>query len=71
MFNQGVLRLGENGSVEPVLDPEESESIRQQVANASRRSTLNEADIDRINAQLEEIRGTIKAYEDKVRLCVE
>ena len=24
-----------------------------------------------INAQLEEIRGTIKAYEDKVRLCVE
>ena len=24
-----------------------------------------------INTQLEEIRGTIKAYEDKVRLCVE
>ena len=24
-----------------------------------------------INTQLEEIRGTIKAYEDKVKLCVE
>ena len=37
------------------MDPAESEHIRSQVAEASKRRPLAEADIDRINADLEKM----------------
>ena len=50
MFNNGVLKQDDQGNIVPVLDPEESESIRSQYANASRRRPMTEAEIDQVNA---------------------
>ena len=52
MFDDGVIRNTEGGRFEAVLDPNESEQIKSHLAEQSKRRPLGEADIDRINADL-------------------
>ena len=49
MFDDGVLKQSEDGKYEAVLDPSESENLRIQNAQASRRRPIGEDEIDRIN----------------------
>ena len=53
MFDDGVLKHDENGKFVPVMDPEESEMIKSNRADQSKRRPINEEDIDRINEDLD------------------
>ena len=52
MFDDGIIKQNPTGLFEAVVDPGEQESIRSSRADQSRRRPLNENDIDRINADL-------------------
>ena len=53
MVDQGIITQANNGQFQAVQDPSESEQIRSQRAEASKRKVIDEADIDRINADLD------------------
>ena len=53
MFDAGVIKQVDRGGFEAVMDPNEQESIRSQHAEQSKRRPIVEADIDRINADLD------------------
>lgn len=53
MFDAGVIKQVDGGGFEAVMDPNEQESIRSQQAEQSKRRPIVEADIDRINADLD------------------
>ena len=55
MFNNGILKHDENGHFQAVIDPNESEHIRSNIANQTKRRPINEADIDRINQDLDKM----------------
>ena len=65
MVDDGVIKQSEDGRFQAVQDPNESESIRSQRAEASRRRPINEADIDRINADLDQMNQSIDEEEEK------
>ena len=54
MFDDGALKRDDNGQFVPVTDPNESEHIRSQHGQETRRRPIFEADIDRINQEVEE-----------------
>ena len=53
MFDAGVIKQVDGGGFEAVMDPNEQESIKSQHAEQSKRRPIGEADIDRINADLD------------------
>ena len=55
MFNDGVIKQNLEGKFEAVLDASESEQIKSQLAEQSKRRPIGEADIDRINADLDKM----------------
>ena len=57
MFDSGILKKDDAGRFQAVVDPIESESIRSNLANPTKRKNINEADIDRINADLDQMEG--------------
>ena len=54
MFDTGIIKQNDEGGIEAVIDPAESEHIRSHNMIASRRRPIGEADIDRINQDIEE-----------------
>ena len=52
MFDDGLIKQQPTGQFAAVVDPAEQESIRSNRAAASRRRPMGEDDIDRINADL-------------------
>jgi hypothetical protein len=54
MFDDGALKRDDQGRFIPVVDPNESEHIRSQRGQDTRRRPMTEADIDRINAEVDE-----------------
>ena len=55
MFDAGILKKDDQGRFQAVQDPAESEQIRSTHANATKRHNITEADIDRINADLDKM----------------
>jgi hypothetical protein len=55
MFNNGILKHDEHGRFQAVIDPNESEHIKSNMANQTKRRPINEADIDRINQDLDKM----------------
>ena len=55
MFNNGIHKHDVNGNFQAVMDPNESEHIKSNIANQSKRRPINEADIDRINQDLDKM----------------
>ena len=54
MFDDGALKRDDQGRFILVVDPNESEHIRSQRGQDTRRRPMTEADIDRINAEVDE-----------------
>ena len=54
MFDEGVIKQTPDGRYQAVLDPEESEQLRSVQAQISKRRPIREADIDRINANIQQ-----------------
>ena len=57
MFNKGYLKAAEDGTYVPVTNPAESEHLRSEHAKQTKRKHVTEADIDRINADLDKMEG--------------
>ena len=55
MIVEGTIKQYPDGKIRPVTDPNESEQIRSQWAEASKRRPIREGDIDRINADFDRI----------------
>ena len=53
MFDDGALKRDDQGRFVPVIDPNESEHIRSNRGQDTRRRPMTEADIDRINAEVD------------------
>lgn len=53
MFNNGVIKHTADGGFEAVVDANEQESIKSQIAEQTKRRPIVEDDIDRINADLD------------------
>ena len=53
MFDAGLIKQVDGGGFEAVQDPAESEHIRSQLAEQTKRRPIGEADIDKINADLD------------------
>ena len=52
MFDEGVLKQGESGRFEAVVDPEESEFIKSNNAQATKMKQISQADLQVMNQQL-------------------
>ena len=55
MFDDGVLKAGEDGSYVPVVDPAESEYLRSKKKPKTKRQPMTEEQIDKVNQDLDKM----------------
>ena len=55
LADDGFIKQGETGRLEPVLDPNESEYIRSNTAQATKRTKVTPAAMQALNQQLDDL----------------